>query len=289
MKLSIVIPHYQEDQGKIFPLLSSIKNQVGVNFNEVEVIIVDDGPEAIPLGDDFMELFNSIVNIRYFKLPGNIGRGLCRQYGLNRSQGDYVMFCDADDRLHSVAVLGLFLKEIETNRPDLCLSQFIQEKIVDGKHQYGTISNDSVWLHGKAFNRKFLEYRNIEFHSDIELYEDVYFVGLAYNLAERISSIPFPTYVWINNEESVTRKDNNLFDTKEFCSLIKSTDLKFERLEKEKLYTRFHRYTAPMHAYYSKSTRVTKLFPGFRSSPAPIFSSTASRSLSPRPPSRSIY
>ena len=41
--LSIVVPFYEEKEKEIFPLLSSINSQIGINFDLVEVIVVNDG------------------------------------------------------------------------------------------------------------------------------------------------------------------------------------------------------------------------------------------------------
>ena len=38
-KLSIIITHHNESEHIIAPLLTSINNQVGVDFNDIEIII----------------------------------------------------------------------------------------------------------------------------------------------------------------------------------------------------------------------------------------------------------
>ena len=43
--LSIIIPRYKETEKEIFPLLSSINGQVGMDFSDIEVIIATDGKE----------------------------------------------------------------------------------------------------------------------------------------------------------------------------------------------------------------------------------------------------
>ena len=51
--LSIIIPRYTETERDIFPLLSSIGGQVGVDFSAIEVIIVNDGRGSGPLDSAF--------------------------------------------------------------------------------------------------------------------------------------------------------------------------------------------------------------------------------------------
>ncbi|MCO6184477.1 glycosyltransferase [Leuconostoc fallax] len=41
--VSIIIPYYNENESQLAIALSSINNQIGVDFNDVEVILVGDG------------------------------------------------------------------------------------------------------------------------------------------------------------------------------------------------------------------------------------------------------
>ena len=43
MKLSILIPQYKETEEQVKPLLDSIALQQNIDFNEIEVVIVNDG------------------------------------------------------------------------------------------------------------------------------------------------------------------------------------------------------------------------------------------------------
>jgi len=100
--LSIIIPHYQEKERDLFPLLSSIAGQLGVDFSDIEVILANDGGGAGTLNQDFLSLFD--CDIRQVELAENGGPGVARQAGLDAARGEYVMFCDADDALHNVGV-----------------------------------------------------------------------------------------------------------------------------------------------------------------------------------------
>ena len=48
MKLQILVPHYKETTEEIKPLLDSIAIQQNVDFNEVGVIICNDGTDVRP-------------------------------------------------------------------------------------------------------------------------------------------------------------------------------------------------------------------------------------------------
>jgi len=99
--ISIVIPYYQETEEKVFPLLSSINNQVGIDFEKIEVILANDAGE-MKVSNSFLDLFSNFKTIVVHCVE-NGGPGLARQKGLDHATGEYVIFCDADDVLQNVA------------------------------------------------------------------------------------------------------------------------------------------------------------------------------------------
>ena len=71
-------------------LLESLSAQTCRDF---EVIIVEDGSTE-PCGD-LVRSFAGKVDVRYFYKP-NEGRSIARNYGIDRSSGDYLVFFDSD-------------------------------------------------------------------------------------------------------------------------------------------------------------------------------------------------
>ncbi len=135
--LSIVVPRCKETEAEIFPLLSSIHNQAGIDFSDIEVLMANDGGDVPTLDKDFTELFN--FQIKQINLKENGGPGVARQAGLDAAQGEYVMFCDADDLLHSVGVLGAFMQEAEKSVPDIITSSWLEElRNENGGYRYIT-------------------------------------------------------------------------------------------------------------------------------------------------------
>ena len=89
MLLSVIIPQYKETDKEVKRLLSSIDYQVNVNWEEVEVIIVNDCSKTL-LSESMLNSFENIKP-KYIKLKKNVGPGLARQAGLDAAQGEY--FC----------------------------------------------------------------------------------------------------------------------------------------------------------------------------------------------------
>ena len=108
MKLQILIPQYEETDEIIKPLLDSIAIQQNVDFNEIGVIIVNDGSN-IHLTEDFLKSYP--FEIEYI-LNEHKGVSATRQAALDHATADYVMFCDADDMFCNVCGLWIVFREM---------------------------------------------------------------------------------------------------------------------------------------------------------------------------------
>jgi len=93
-KCSIVIPTYNSQ----FFLANAVKSAVNQNYdkNLYEIIVVDDG--STDNTDLVMAsiLDSKIADIKYFK-KSNGGTASARNYGVEKSKGEYIAFLDADD------------------------------------------------------------------------------------------------------------------------------------------------------------------------------------------------
>lgn len=89
INLSIVIPHYNSSQ-KVEKLLSTIPFR-----DDVQVIIVDDRSNS----DECMKLLTikESYSFELYKNEGVKGAGACRNIGLEKVLGRWVLFADSDD------------------------------------------------------------------------------------------------------------------------------------------------------------------------------------------------
>ena len=88
-RFSVIVPVYNRVD-EINDLLESLSAQ---RCRDFEVIIVEDGSTE-PCGD-LVRSFAGKVDVRYFYKP-NEGRSIARNYGIDRSSGDYLVFFDSD-------------------------------------------------------------------------------------------------------------------------------------------------------------------------------------------------
>lgn len=89
MRYSVIIPVYNRPD-EVDELLQSLSEQ---HFKDFEVIVVEDG-SSIPC-KDVMEKYKELLDIHYFAKP-NSGPGQSRNYGAERSQGEYLIILDSD-------------------------------------------------------------------------------------------------------------------------------------------------------------------------------------------------
>lgn len=89
MKYSIVIPVYNRPD-EVAELLGSL---VAQSFKDFEVVVVEDG-SSVPC-QDVVRKFASHLALRYYSKP-NSGPGQSRNYGAERSQGEFLIVLDSD-------------------------------------------------------------------------------------------------------------------------------------------------------------------------------------------------
>lgn len=207
MTLDFLIPQYDETDEVIKPLLDSIALQQNVDFNNIGVIICNDGSETF-LSD---ELINSYpFKVSYYKEPHK-GVSATRNACLDHSTADYVMFCDADDMFCNMCGLWILFREMSLGF-DTLVSTFVEETRIQGTKEpiYINRDVDSTFVHGKVHRRQYLIDKKIRFNNSLTIHEDSYFNILAQNCVDdpqRAKFCPTPFYLWKWRDNSVCRHD----------------------------------------------------------------------------------
>lgn len=86
---SIIVPVYNRPD-EVKELLESLEKQIDKDF---EIIIVEDG-SSIPC-KEICDLKSNNLNLKYF-FKSNEGRSIARNFGIDRADGDYLIFVDSD-------------------------------------------------------------------------------------------------------------------------------------------------------------------------------------------------
>lgn len=235
MKLSILVPYYNEGEEVIKPLLDSIAVQQNIDFNEIEVIICKDGEDGQGLSQEFLNSYN--YSIQYHVEPKG-GVSQMRNKAFEYSTGEYVAWCDCDDMYYHCLAFWFILKETTTpvqipvngvpttvTGYDALYSVFLEE----GRHpETGEVffidrKDGLQFIHGKVFNREFLVNNNIHFFPECVIHEDNVLNAQVQACTNKIKWSPVPFYLWKWRDNSVCRRDP-LYIKKTYPDLIKSSD-----------------------------------------------------------------
>ena len=209
--ISIVIPTHNEEVDVIRPLMKSLDDQVGIDFEkDIEILICSDVDHGNFDEYDFDE-YKFIKNrIRKIKSPIKNNIGMNRQAGINNALGEYVFFCDIDDSLFHYGVLRELRDNIEQTHADVYSCDFVEEVISPNNNQYILHKFNWIWVFSKAYKVEFLKKNKIEFNPTLKYHEDTYFNFLVKNCDPDTRSLEeHPCYLWRARENSITRKDSH--------------------------------------------------------------------------------
>ncbi len=252
MKLQILVPHYNEPDSVMKPLLDSIALQQNVDFSEMSVIIVNDGSD-VRLSE---ELLSSYPFKAEFFTDAHRGVSATRNACLDRAVADYVMFCDADDMFWSPCGLWLLFNEMEKGFDSL-VSVFVEEtRDPTGSPVYITHDMDSTFVHGKVHRREYLLEQGIRFNDALTIHEDSYFNILVRELADpaRVVYCPNPFYLWRWRDASVCRHDPK-YILKTYTNMLDSNDALVDEFIRRRCKDKavFYALTMIFDAYYTMS------------------------------------
>lgn len=206
MTLDIIVPHYHEPWKLCKPLFDSIALQCGVNWENVAVIVVNDGEECAL--EDY--LFCGYPYRTEVITKEHSGLSATRNRGLDESDADYVMFCDSDDQF--LNSLALKIISVEAAKGKNIINPVFLEESWDaskGEMVYITHKSDATFIHGKCYKRSLLVENNIRFPDGLNLHEDGYFNSLAICCGQdAIVEINTPLYLWKWNKDSTVRHES---------------------------------------------------------------------------------
>ena len=253
MKVSIIVAAYNIEN-YIKRCMDSIVSQT---FKDIEIIVVNDGST-----DNTSKIIESFANNdKRIKTIDKQNEGLieARKSGLKIACGEYILFLDGDDWLHTQAIEKLYKKAIQDDS-DIVLYNFYLaydsnklkaqksfEETVKYEDDYLKLSltgqiGANIWA--KFLRREFLIDNNIEFVKDITYAEDVATTNLLFMYSPKVSTIDEN----LQRGNSVTKiVDERLFDIPKALNFIKLN------LEKQGLYEKYkeeYGYLYYKHIYF---------------------------------------
>ena len=249
MKLTLIVPYYNTPVELVDRLFKSVNDQKNFDFNELQVIFVDDfSTEKYDYGRfaQFDNLSEEKINI--IELKENAGPGVARQYGIKYAKGDYIIFADSDDKFmmshkendKEFGVFEFFLRLIDAHpNASIIRTSWIEEQYSKETNKILCVPHlaqlDNTWMHGKLFNRKFIADNSVHFHPYLRKQEDTYFNSIATEMAKdtAVAYNGLLSYVWSDdNKDSLTRSNNCLYGFSAMCEFVDAIDYAVDYLNK---------------------------------------------------------
>ena len=212
VRFSVVIPAYNSS-AFIEDAVNSIKKQ---SYDSWELIIVENGST-----DNTYELASTLsdgIRIRVFQSEKGVSNA--RNKGIEESQGEWMVFLDADDKLlpdalkdyneaiseESDIIVGKYehsnLSEVSkvVNDTDVKKKEYLQECLLDPTQKCN--------IHGVAFRREYLDEHGIRFEADLTHAEDSEFLIHSLCNGACVVCIERKVYsITINNDSAVRSMD----------------------------------------------------------------------------------
>ncbi len=249
-KLEILVPQYNETDEVVKPLLDSIAIQQNVDFDEIGVIIANDGSDTL-LSD---KLIGSYPYSIEYHLEPHRGVSGTRNACLDYATAEYVMFCDADDMFFNACGLWVFFRDAQNEDIDTYVPNFLEEsRAADtGNVVYLVHSDDCTFVHGKIHRRAYLTEQNIRWNEALTVHEDSYFNILCQSLTDKVYKCPTAFYLWKWRKESVCRHDPE-YMLKTYHNMIESNEALIEEFKRRGRADReqFYVTLAVFDAYYT--------------------------------------
>lgn len=236
MKLTFVVTHYKEPWEVCKPWFDSMADQLGVDFENIEILVVEDGGEPI----DEANFVGYPFKVKTFNF-GHKGVSACRNIGLDHATGDYIMFCDCDDRFISAYALHLYMKAIKQAMFDIVKSPFLEDQVIDGELKLIRHDQDITFIHGKLYRVDFLKDNDLRFNEELTIHEDSYFNVIGNMLADgNIHEMSPAVYLWKYRDESIVRKDRDAYVFKTYDHLMNVRRAICRELERRERYAEFY-------------------------------------------------
>lgn len=212
MLLDIIVTHYDEPIETVWGLLDSIQMQRGVSLEDFRVFLVNDGKEnRIP--NEWLDGYS--FQLQNATIPHG-GVSAARNYGIDNSTADWVMFCDCDDMFASIFALRNILTLLDTKDVDILWAPFyVENGKKDSTQEYALRLKgyNLTWIHSKIYRREMLNREMMRFFEGLHYAEDSAFNAILSEIVprERIGKIKAeaPLYLWCYRKGSVTTNPEN--------------------------------------------------------------------------------
>jgi len=278
--VSIIVPFYNVEK-YIGRCIDSLIKQT---YQNIEILLVDDCSTdyALEIAKKYSKTDSRINILQYEKNRGLAG---ARNYGIEKANGEYVLFVDSDDYIEANTIERLnekakhnnlcvleanYFKESHNSTEILPRRSNYKDIVYSGKKYWDSIPIAPVVAWNKFYNLSLLKKNYIRFK--LRKFEDVAFTAEVFMQAKRVMNIDFPFYHYIVRENSIMTETTSISHLEDAYALIKDMKTLFkdnhenEQMKKSYLYSfigffrLWHLYTADMILKEQMKIKVMNFF-----------------------------
>ena len=213
--LDIIVTHYTEPENVYRKFFDMLDLQRGIDFNDIRVIVVNDGEECrIP--DEFFD--GRPYRVDQYTIE-HAGVSAARNYGIKMSRAEWISFSDCDDMYSTVysmkLVLDILKDKGQSGKLDMLWTRLCAEdRGEDGELKLIMRGLNLVFIHGKYYRRDFVLRSGVTFPEDQEFNEDSCFNAVLNTVWDhkRTAEIKtdIPIYSWCFRPGSLTGTPENM-------------------------------------------------------------------------------
>lgn len=236
MEFSVIVPVYNVEK-YLKKCLDSLVNQT---FKSFEIVIVNDGStdNSQSIIDKYKEKYPNIIK-SYQKTNGGLSDA--RNYGVEKSTGDFIIFVDSDDYINislleeldsiiksnkNTDVIGYSLAAVDENNNIVGTIQKPEFFNLSGESALIELINSKQYFEAAcyyAYNRNF--WNNNNFKYTVGTYhEDFGLTPIILLKAKKVTCINFIGYYYYQSPNSITRNTNLQIEKKKADDLLKHFD-----------------------------------------------------------------
>lgn len=210
--LSVIVPAYNS-QETLNRCLDSILSQT---YDNLEILVVNDG--STDTTRDILCQYEALDRVTCFHVT-NGGLSSARNIGMDAATGEYLAFVDSDDHI-APDMFRLMMEEAIVGDCDIVACDVlcvypdhdfkISSKVISGDTRENLMTRSYIAAWNKIYKRNTVG--DLRFKVGA-YYEDILFCQQYYLKCERISSVPYYGYYYVQTPGSITYTYNDkLFD-----------------------------------------------------------------------------
>ena len=214
-KISLIVPIYGVERY----IRQCAESVLGQSYDDIQFIFVNDGTK-----DRSMEILESLIEEQFSHLKERIviinkengGLPSARKAGLDRAEGEYILFADSDDWLDTDAVEKVMAKAVQSDA-DIVYFDLVKEygggkQSIKHERSY-TAETKRLWIRNilnynsfgytvtKCFRRRLYTDNFVSFPK-LGMHEDIYLMSQIIFYAESIAQLPEALYHYRKDNEA---------------------------------------------------------------------------------------